>query len=125
MSSSRIRASLSRAKRIREISASLSTLEKKAKVLRAERELLQTEIIVFMKKEKLEKIADTQWSYSIKSTDVPTIKNFETFWNYVRKNNAPELMNRTCNSKAWRERDQDVPGIEPFTKESLSITKRK
>ena len=57
--------------------------------------------------------------------DVPVVNDFMSFWKYIRKNNAPELITHGVNSKSWRERDMNVPGIGVFTRESLSITKRR
>lgn len=123
--SSRTQAVIARKNSIRELDDEISKLAEDLKRLRARKAVLEKEAIEFLDKEGVERISDEEHNISIKELDVPVIQNFTTFWNYVRKNNAPELMNRSVNSKGWRERDKKVPGVGTFTKRSLSITTRR
>lgn len=58
------------------------------------------------------------------STVVPTLKDFDAFFGFVRDNDAPELLQRRVSSEAWRERveaGEEVPGVEAFTRVSLQV----
>ncbi len=64
---------------------------------------------------------------SIKEVEMPTPKDWPAIWEYIKENNAFDLLQKRLSSKAVQERwDQEivVPGIETFTKVSLSLTKK-
>ena len=113
-----------RAHKIKELDKQIASASDTVKQMKRQRELYQTEGIEFLEGAKLEGCKDVGWNVSIKETDVPVINDFLSFWKFVKKNNAYELLQRRVNSKAWREHDKKVPGLGSFTKKSLSITKR-
>lgn len=64
---------------------------------------------------------------SIKEVEVPTPKDWPAIWEFVKQNNAWDLLQKRLSGKAVQERwDQEIviPGIETFTKVSLSLTKK-
>ena len=64
---------------------------------------------------------------SIKEVEMPTPKNWPEIWEFVKANDAWDILQKRLSGKAVQERwDQDImiPGIETFTKVSLSLTKK-
>lgn len=65
-------------------------------------------------------------SVSITESVVPSVENWDSFYEYIRENNAFYLLNRAPNSAAFREAitmGDTVPGVVPFTKRNLSVKK--
>jgi hypothetical protein len=63
---------------------------------------------------------------SISESIVPTVTDWDQFYDYVRENDAMYLFERRVAATAWRElleSGDKVPGTEPFTKRSLSLRK--
>jgi len=63
----------------------------------------------------------------IKKKDVPVVKDWTKFYAYIKKNSAFELLNKAVNAKSVNERweqKKEVPGIEAFSKASVSLTKK-
>ena len=64
---------------------------------------------------------------SIKEVEMPTPKNWQAIWDFVKTNDAWDILQKRLSGKAVQERwDQEIviPGIETFTKVSLSLTKK-
>ena len=63
---------------------------------------------------------------SISETIVPTVEDWTSFHAYIRENNAFFLLNRATNAASYREAlglGNEIPGVTPFTKRSLSVRK--
>lgn len=110
---------------IRKLEAKALKLEGQAKILRAEVKRLELESISFLKDANLEAVKTGTLVIARAERDVPRLVDFDKFWGFVRRKNAPELMNRSVNSRGWRDHSMRVPGVDSFTRESLSITKRR
>lgn len=57
-------------------------------------------------------------------TVIPTVYDWEAFYDYIKDNNAWYLLEKRATSTAWRELHNSgftVPGTEPFTKYSINI----
>lgn len=55
---------------------------------------------------------------------VPQLDDFTAFFEWITKNNAPELLHKRVTQDAWRERVENgetIPGVSPFTRISLQI----
>lgn len=58
--------------------------------------------------------------------EVPRVADWALFWEFIRKNKAYEMVQRRVAEGAVRDRwdaNKKVPGVEPFTVVSLSLTK--
>jgi hypothetical protein len=58
---------------------------------------------------------------------VPQVEDWDTFYAFIRRNNAFELLERRPAAAAFREhaanrRNKTVPGVVPFVKRKLSLT---
>lgn len=123
--SQRTNAVITRKARIVELNEEISKTRRKLERLQNEKRTLEGESIDFLKKEGLERISDDEHNISIRMQDVPVLQDFNEFWKFVSKKNHPELLMRKVNSTAWRDHDQNVPGVSAFCRETLSITKRR
>lgn len=64
----------------------------------------------------------------IKQKERPSVKDWEKFYEHIRKNKAFELLNRAVNAKSVKERwesGKEVPGVEKFRYKDVSVTKIK
>lgn len=70
----------------------------------------------------------------VKTEDVPQVKDWESFYAYVKANNAFDLLQRRINPAAVKDREEallenkraknkTIPGIEKFKAVKLSLTK--
>jgi hypothetical protein len=65
-------------------------------------------------------------SATIVETVVPQIDDWDLVAEWIKENDALYLLHRRISSVAWKElRDmgEDIPGVEPFTKVSVSLRK--
>jgi hypothetical protein len=63
---------------------------------------------------------------TITVSDVPTVVDWDRFQEYILQTRALHLLERRPAVMAWRELHQSgevVPGVNPFTKRSLSVRK--
>lgn len=64
---------------------------------------------------------------SVTENVVGTMKDYERFSQFVYRHKALHLLDKRINSAAYREMLEErgeVPGVEPFTRRDLSVTKR-
>ena len=65
-------------------------------------------------------------SATIVETVVPQIDDWDLVADWIKENDALYLLHRRISSVAWKElRDmgEDIPGVEPYTKVSVSLRK--
>mgnify|MGYP001824856248 CR=1 FL=1 len=68
-----------------------------------------------------------EYKAKIKTTTHATVKDWPKFYGYVKRNNAWDMLQKRVNDGAYRERldnGKNVPGVEPFSKISISLTKK-
>jgi hypothetical protein len=64
----------------------------------------------------------------VNTSVVPVVNDWATFYEFIRKNKAFDLLNRAPNTKSIRERWDDkkqVPGVGTFVSKKVSVTKLK
>jgi hypothetical protein len=81
-----------------------------------------------MKDEGVLKITGHEATVSVSINTVASVKDWDKFYKYIRKNDAFHLLERRPASKAWREeveirRGKVVPGTEGFEKRTLNLRK--
>jgi hypothetical protein len=79
-----------------------------------------------MKSENALRVTGSKATISVSTITVPTVKDWEKFWRYIKKNNAFHLLERRPAAKPWREevenrRGKTVPGTEGFEKRTLNL----
>ena len=122
--SSRVKAIKTRVSAIKKLDKRAERLREQLKEVNAAKDKLQWEAIDLMDKEGLKSIKDGDYAVTVSEMDVPSLKDFMSLWNWAKKNDVPEIFQRRISSKAWREHEQDVPGVVTYTKRSLSIRSR-
>lgn len=85
-------------------------------------------ILERMKDEGVLKITGHEATVSVSINTVASVKDWDKFYKYIRKNDAFHLLERRPASKAWREeveirRGKVVPGTEGFEKRTLNLRK--
>jgi hypothetical protein len=119
-----VKAVKTRVSSIKKLDKRIEKLKEQLKELNAAKDKLTYEAIDLMDKEGLKSIKESEYTITVSELDVPTMKDFMRMWHWAKKNDVPEIFQRRISSKAWREHDQDVPGVGVFTKRSLSIRSR-
>lgn len=111
------------------MSKKLNTLIEQAAILRAdvaerERDLreskaaladIEAKALALMMKEGSEAVRTAAGMYSIKRDTVPKVVNWDQLYDYIRKNDAFEMLQKRIGVTAWRERadiGEEVPGVE-------------
>lgn len=101
-------------------------LNSELKDIEAEMRALEQDIIAELDAQDLRFSGGTRARATISESEVPTVTDWDAFYQYVIENEAPYLFERRVAAAAWRELQQAgeaVPGTEPFTKRSLSLRK--
>ena len=86
-----------------------------------------TEVIMYLMKQADTTMAGSENFRASYTTEVmPTAKDWEQIFGWVKEHEAWHLLIRQLNAASYREllnSGATVPGVEPFEKEKLSITK--
>ena len=101
-------------------------LEEKIKTLNKTLSGLQERFITNAKAAGTEYARGTLGSATIVETVVPTIDDWDQVAEYIKEHDALYLLHRRVSSVAWKELQdmgETVPGIEPYTKVTVSLRK--
>ena len=101
-------------------------LEEKIKTLNKTLTGLQERFILSAKAAGTEYARGALGSATIVETVVPTIEDWDLVAEYIKENDALYLLHRRVSSVAWKELQdmgEEIPGIEPYTKVSVSLRK--
>lgn len=83
-------------------------------------------VIEALKKQKMESARGENGTATITQSVVPTAADWDKIDNFIKRHGALHLLQRRIAVRAWREmleeRPRGIPGIEPFTKEALSLS---
>jgi len=109
---------MSNQKTLRAIEAQLSNQKKIVEELREE-------MITEMNEAGTDSYKSNLGSISLLKSEVPTVKDWDSFYKYIHANEAYELLQRRVTTQAWRDRveeeEQPIPGVEGFEKQTLRI----
>jgi len=101
-------------------------LQKKVDALAAEESELREHIICELPKSDASGVAGKLARVSVVRKQVPSVKDWDTFYRYVKRTGAFELLHRRVADAAIRERwdaGKTVPGVEVFTAVTVSLSK--
>lgn len=101
-------------------------IEKQAEELKKQEVLLQEHIIATLPKSQATGVAGKLARVTIVQKIKPTVKDWDKFYAYVKKNGTFEMLQRRLSDKAIEERWENkktVPGVEPFTVTTVSVNK--
>lgn len=105
----------------------ISKVQHQLKKLEAEYTKYNDQLLVVMQKSKLSSAKTKSGTAIVNEQRLPQIKDRAKFWKYVREHKAFDLVQNRISSTAYFERLEDgekVPGVDIFTKKSVSIRRR-
>jgi len=105
----------------------IDALNAQLKLLKAKRAATHGQILELLEANGTRSSGTENATAFINTKVVPQIIDFALTWEFIRDNNAVELLHRRVNTAAFNEmRDTgiEVPGVEPVTKKDLLIRKR-
>lgn len=89
---------------------------------------LKEHLIKTFTKDQLQSAKGKTCMVSVTKTDVPSIVDWDAFWQYAKRKSNNDLIHRRVATAAWRERlldHKEVPGVELFTRVGLSVRQLK
>lgn len=106
--------------------AVIRDLDSKLKDLKKHYREKEEKIIEQMVEEGALKVSGHEATISMSVNTVATVKDWDAFYEYIRKEDAFHLLERRPASKPWREeveirRGEAVPGVEGFEKRTLNL----
>ena len=103
-------------------------LQRQAVDVTHEEAVIEEQIFKLFKKSQLEGARGRFAQASVSRVDVPTLKDWKKFSAYLVKTKQLDLLQHRLSVEACRERwaaKKTIPGVEVFTRVSLSLTKLK
>lgn len=102
-------------------------IEKKADAVKEKESALEAHLLETFKKTDLDGAKGKLATVGVSQATVPTVKDWDQLYKYIKKEDAFDLLQRRVSSTAYRERmdaKEVVPGVEPFITTKLSLRKR-
>ena len=90
-------------------------LTEQEKILKSKKDDLETQIIISLKDQGIDRVGNDACTVSIKQEIVPTVRNWDAVHEHVLATGQFELMQKRMSATAYREliqMGQDVPGVE-------------
>jgi len=88
---------------------------------------LEGEVLAEMDEQGIQLTRGSRASVSVSEQVVPTVEDWDAFYEYVERNQALYLLERRVAAAAWREEmtatGEPIPGTAPFTRRSLNLRK--
>lgn len=103
-------------------------IDEKVKAFNTAYEALETELITALDAQKSTRGAGKHASVSISESVVPAVKDWDALWAFIFKGKYKQLMQLRISAPAWRELcelKKPPPGVESFTKRSITLTTKK
>lgn len=108
----------------------LRDVQREEKRIRAEKEEIELKIAEACKEQGLDQVRGELATATFKTTKVPTVRDWDKVYRYVKQHSAFYLLERRMSVTAWREevearKGKALPGVEAFEKESVTLVTRK
>jgi len=98
--------------------------ERKINALKEDFKELSSQIIVQMDEQGAVRIGGLSANVSISETDVPTVKDWDLVYDYIKTNDSFYLLQKRMSAAAFRELlnlGHEVPGVEIFKDRKLNL----
>ena len=98
--------------------------ERKVNALKEDFKELSSQIIVQMDEQGAVRIGGLSANVSISETDVPTVKDWDLVYDYIKTNDSFYLLQKRMSAAAFRELlnlGHEVPGVEIFKDRKLNL----
>ena len=112
---------------LKQVNTQISELNIQLKDLKAAKSNLEEGIIEDLQLDKTSLVRTDFGTVSLINTDLPSVKDWAAFEEYIYENRALYLLTRRASSPAYRDElaaRGEIPGVETFTKVSLSFTNK-
>lgn len=103
-----------------------AALSAEVKALTAQLEALTPELLEQLDQLGIEKAQGKRASIRITEKTLPSVKDWDAFYEFIVENDAWYLLERRPTQKAYQElldAGESVPGVEPFTKREIVSSK--
>lgn len=113
---------------LRETTDTIGVLNKRLKDLKEKKAKIETSLLNIMDDmgNGMRSLSTDAGTVSIKELIVAKVDDWEKFYDYIKETGDFHLLERRPANVAFREMleaEQEVPGVSPFTKRSISLTK--
>jgi hypothetical protein len=101
-------------------------LNQELKDVNEEYQMLEAQVLDELDQQGTQFAGSSRHRATISEQTVPSVTDWDAFYDYVRENDALYLFERRVASAPWRElveSGEQVPGTEPFTRRTLSLRK--
>ena len=112
---------------LREVNEEISGLNTALKKLKANKSILEEEVIADMQDDGLSLARTNHGTVSLKSTDMASVTDWAAFEEYIYENKALYLLQRRASNPAYVDEVEvrgAIPGVETFTKVTVSLTNK-
>lgn len=108
----------------------VSKLNKQLEEVRKAKTAQENKVMSLLEEQGLEMGAGTAITASIVEEEIGSLKDWEKFFQFARRQNAPELIQHRISQPAFREmlqhrKGKQIPGTELVTLKKLSVTARR
>lgn len=87
---------------------------------------IESKLIAMLQEQEMDTGKSKLASATISTSIVPNVDDWEAFYAFIVETNQPFLLERRPSVTAYRDllqAGEEIPGVEPFTKVSLSLRK--
>lgn len=115
------------ARQLKDVKQQIKGKNEQLKTLKAQQAELEVELLEKMQEAEVDQIRfNGVGTISIRETIVPNVTDWEAFYEFITKNNAPYMLERRPSASAFRDyldmHEATPPGVEPFTKKAISLS---
>jgi hypothetical protein len=113
-------------RRLGELRELLEAVNKELTKLKSEKNALHEKLIRMLEELDVERLTTGGYTVSITQNTLPTVTDWDEFYQFIRENNALHLLERRPLASAYREtlelRDgEPIPGVKSFVQKSISM----
>lgn len=102
----------------------IAELNRKLKDLSKQESEQQQQLMTLLEEHGMKRVSNNSYTVSINESQVPTVQDWDAFYQYIHDNNAAYLLERRPSTKPYRElleQGIEVPGVVPFVRRTLSL----
>ena len=111
-----------------ELKEKKAELNKLIEIIEEKYTKIENDIIIQLRDVGMTSGEASRASATISESIVPTVKDWDKFYQYINETNSLFLLEKRPSVTAYRDllqAGEEIPGVEPFTKTKLSLKKRR
>lgn len=107
----------------------IRVLENQIKDINEVKKTKEMEVMEHLQQQNLDKASGSKATVSLSVSVIPSVKEWDDFFNYIHRHKAYHLLQRRAATAAYREEldlrnGKSIPGVESFNKSNLSVRSR-